>query len=56
MASELTVLKNLGERRAQALGDAGLYTMSDLARFFPRAYRDLDDIRPVAKPVSIDMT
>ena len=37
MASELTVLKNLGERRAQALGDAGLYTMSDLARFFPRA-------------------
>ena len=49
MASELTVLKNLGERRAQALGDAGLYTMSDLARFFPRAYRDLDDIRPVSE-------
>ena len=50
MASELTVLKNVGERRAQALGDAGLYTMSDLARFFPRAYRDNpDDIRPVSE-------
>ena len=47
--SELTVLKNLGTKRAQALCDAGICTLSDLARCFPRAYRDLDDIRPIAQ-------
>ena len=47
--SELTVLKNVGEKRAQALEGAGIYTLSDLAHFFPRAYRDLDDIRPISE-------
>lgn len=47
--NELTVLKNLGTKRAQALCDAGICTLSDLARCFPRAYRDLDDIRPIAQ-------
>ena len=47
--SELKTLKNLGEKRLKALSDAGIYTFSDLARFFPRAYRDLDDIRPISE-------
>ena len=32
--SELKTLKNLGEKRLKALSDAGIYTFSDLARFF----------------------
>ncbi len=47
--SELAALRNLGAKRIEALGGAGIYTFSDLARFFPRAYRDLDDICPIAQ-------
>lgn len=45
----LSMLKNLGPKRIKALNDAGIFTFSDLARFLPEAYRDLDDICPLAK-------
>lgn len=41
----------IGEKKAQALGKLGVFTLSDLISFFPRAYED----RTVVKPISLLM-
>ncbi|NCB52222.1 MAG: ATP-dependent DNA helicase RecG, partial [Clostridia bacterium] len=41
----------IGEKKAQALGKLGVFTLYDLVSFFPRAYED----RTVIKPISMLM-
>jgi ATP-dependent DNA helicase RecG len=38
----------IGEKKAQALGKLGVFTLSDLVSFFPRAYEDRTVIKPIA--------
>jgi ATP-dependent DNA helicase RecG len=38
--SELTFIKGVGEKRAEALAEEGIFTRKDLISYFPRAYID----------------
>lgn len=38
----------IGEKKAQALGRLGVFTLFDLVSFFPRAYEDRTVIKPIA--------
>lgn len=38
-------LTGVGEKRAEALAKAGIFTMSDLLHYYPRAYQNRGDVR-----------
>ena len=43
--SSVRVLHGVGDTRAKALEAAGIVTVLDVARHFPRAYQDRGDLR-----------
>lgn len=45
----VTVVKNVGAKRAEALAKLGIETVGDLALHFPRAYQNRGDVSTVAK-------
>ncbi|MBQ6425479.1 MAG: ATP-dependent DNA helicase RecG [Clostridia bacterium] len=47
--SSLTVLKGIGEKRAELLGQLGIRTVSDLLYYLPRSYRDYSKTVPVSE-------
>ena len=44
----LTAVKGVGEKTAEQLGVAGLFTVGDLITFLPRAYEDFSDVVAIA--------
>ncbi len=44
MTTQLQYIKGIGPKRAKALEQAGIYTISDLLHFFPRKYLDRSNI------------
>jgi len=42
-------LKGIGEKRSQALKDAGIVTIGDLLQYYPRRYLDRSNIAPIGK-------
>lgn len=47
--SDLQYLRGVGPKRAQALKDAGIFSIADLLYHFPRGYLDRRTIIPIAK-------
>ena len=47
-SSSVRVLRGVGETRAVTLEKAGIVTVSDVVRHFPRAYQDRGDVRRLA--------
>jgi len=45
--SSIQFLKGIGERRALALENVGIYTISDLLQYYPRRYLDRSTITPI---------
>jgi len=43
----VAALTGVGEKRAEAFAKAGIFTMSDLLHYYPRAYQNRGDIRPL---------
>ena len=46
--SGVRVLRGVGDTRAKALEKAGIVTVEDVVRHFPRAYQDRGDVRPLS--------
>ena len=46
--SSVRVLRGVGETRAKTLEKAGIVTVADVVRHFPRAYQDRGDVRPLS--------
>ncbi len=42
-------IKGIGEKKAQALGKLGVFSLYDLVSFFPRRYEDRTQFRPIAE-------
>ncbi len=49
LRTPLTYVRGVGSERALLLARLGLRTARDLVFFFPRAYEDMSDIRPIAE-------
>ena len=47
--SPVTILKNVGAKRAALYEKLGVFTVRDLLRFYPRTYIDYTDPTPAAK-------
>lgn len=47
-SSPITAVKGVGEKTAEYFGKAGIYTVGDLIRYYPRAYDKPEPPRPVA--------
>ena len=43
----VAALTGVGEKRAEAFAKAGIFTMSDLLHYYPRAYQNRGDVRPL---------
>jgi ATP-dependent DNA helicase RecG len=60
LSDPLTVLKGVGEAQAQKFSALGIKTLGELINYFPRAYEDYSDVRPIAMlepgPVSFKAT
>ena len=41
--SPLTVLKGIGEKTEKIFARAGIFTLGDLIRYYPRAYDSFDE-------------
>lgn len=50
-SSNIQYLKGVGEKRAELLAKLGIFTVGDLLRFYPRAYRDLTKIKLISDAV-----
>ena len=48
LSTNVKFLAGIGEKKAQALGKLGVFTLSDLLSFFPRTYEDRTQFRPIA--------
>ncbi len=48
LETDVRYLGGIGEKKAQALGKLGVFTLFDLVSFFPRAYEDRTVIKPIA--------
>ncbi len=46
--SDVRYIKGIGEQRAKALSKLGIYTLSDLIRYFPRSYEDRSRITAIS--------
>ena len=46
--TDVRYLKGIGEKKAQALGKLGVFSLLDLVSFFPRKYEDRSTIKPIA--------
>ncbi len=51
--SPVTVLKGVGDTKAKALGKAGIRTVRDLARHYPRAYQNRGDVKTVSRATAL---
>ena len=51
--SPVTVLKGVGDAKAKALEKAGIRTVRDLARHYPRAYQNRGDVKTVSRAAAI---
>lgn len=49
LQTELTYLKGVGPKRAEALGKLGVHTVYDLLYYFPARYEDRRVVKPVAQ-------
>lgn len=49
--SDIKFLKGVGEKRAETLGKAGIFTVGDLLRYYPRTYRDWSNIKNISDTV-----
>ena len=47
MDYQLTQIKGIAEKRAEAFAAAGIRTVRELVMFLPKEYRDLNDITPL---------
>ncbi len=46
--TDVRYIKGIGEKKAQALGKLGVFSLRDLVSFFPRKYEDRSEIKPIA--------
>ena len=49
--TEVRYLKDIGEKKAQALNKLGVFSLRDLVSFFPRRYEDRSAVKPIALTV-----
>ena len=45
---KITTIKGIGEKKAQAFGRLGVFSLYDLISFFPRRYEDRSLFKPIA--------
>jgi len=45
---DIRSIRGIGEKRAQALGKLGVFSLFDLISFFPRRYEDRSQVKPIA--------
>lgn len=50
--SPVTVLRGIGQKRAELLKKLNIVTCADLIRFFPRGYLDMSEVNPIDKLVN----
>ena len=46
--TDIRYIKGIGEQRAKSLAKVGIHTLQDLIAYFPRAYEDRRQCRPIA--------
>ena len=46
--TDIRRIKGIGEKKAQALGKLGVFTLYDLVSYFPRKYEDRSRYTPIA--------
>jgi ATP-dependent DNA helicase RecG len=46
--TDIRYIKGVGEQRAKAMANLGIETLNDLVSFFPRAYDDRTDTKPIS--------
>lgn len=49
LSQDVRFLKGVGQRRAQVFYKAGIFTLGDLIRFYPRDWRDFSDIVKISE-------
>ncbi len=49
--SKVQYLKGVGEKRAEILAKLGIFTVGDLLRYYPRAYRDWSNVKSISDTV-----
>lgn len=49
MSKSISELSGVGEKRAQALQSAGIFTVTDLLEYFPRDYDDRSNVKTIAE-------
>ena len=50
-STDIQYLKGVGEKRAVILKSKGIDTVGALLRFYPRAYFDWSDIKPISDTI-----
>ena len=48
LSTDVRYIKGIGEKKAQALGKLGVFSLYDLVSFFPRKYEDRSIYKPIA--------
>jgi len=48
LQTDVRYIKGIGEKKAQALGKLGVFSLYDLVSFFPRRYEDRSTCKPIA--------
>ncbi|MBQ6465366.1 MAG: ATP-dependent DNA helicase RecG [Oscillospiraceae bacterium] len=48
LTTNVRYIKGIGEKKAQALGKLGVFSLYDLVSFFPRKYEDRSTYKPIA--------
>ncbi|MBQ1363788.1 MAG: ATP-dependent DNA helicase RecG, partial [Oscillospiraceae bacterium] len=48
LQKDIRSIRGIGEKRAQALGKLGVFSLFDLISYFPRRYEDRSRVKPIA--------
>ena len=49
LSTSVRYIKGIGEKKAQALGKLGVFSLYDLISYFPARYEDRTQFRPIAE-------